>query len=61
MTLLTLKELQAMKIGGRTKIYHLVKSGDFPKPIKIGKRSLWQLEDVQAWLDHNNPNKETPQ
>ncbi|MFQ1014516.1 helix-turn-helix transcriptional regulator [Avibacterium paragallinarum] len=57
MALLTLKELQEMKIGGRTKIYHLVKSGDFPKPIKIGKRSLWQLEDVQAWLTKHNPNK----
>ncbi|TCJ97957.1 AlpA family transcriptional regulator [Volucribacter psittacicida] len=56
MTLLTINELQQMKIGSRSKIYALVKNNDFPKPIKIGNRSLWQLEDVQTWLNRKNPN-----
>lgn len=32
-------------------IYHLIKSGQFPTPIKIGRASLWRVSDVNAWLD----------
>lgn len=57
MTLVTISELQKMKIGCRSKIYSLIKTHNFPKPLKIGQRSLWQLEDVQQWLNQQNPNK----
>ena len=36
----------------RTNIYYLVKSGDFPAPIKLGARAVGWLEcEVEAWID----------
>ena len=35
----------------RTRVYELVESGDFPQPIKIGKRAVaWIEREVEAWL-----------
>ncbi|WP_201584833.1 helix-turn-helix transcriptional regulator [Psychrobacter sp. HII-4] len=31
-------------------IYHLINEGKFPKPIKIGRASLWRLSDINSWL-----------
>lgn len=54
--LLTLKELAEMGIGSKTKIYSLIKSNQFPKPIKYGRHNRWAREDVLAWVDAQNPN-----
>ncbi|GIX26403.1 MAG: hypothetical protein KatS3mg123_0284 [Burkholderiales bacterium] len=36
---------------GRTWLYAAVKSGVFPKPIRIGKRAVgWRASDIEAWL-----------
>lgn len=32
-------------------IYHLIDCGKFPKPIKIGRASLWRLSEINLWLD----------
>ena len=42
-TLLTIQELEEMGIAKRTKIYYMMKR--------------WAREDVQAWLDKQNPNR----
>ncbi|MGC6248686.1 helix-turn-helix transcriptional regulator [Bisgaard Taxon 45] len=55
-TLLTQQELQAMGIGGRTKIYLLVKNSNFPKPLKYGRVNRWLLADVMNWIEKQNPN-----
>ena len=35
----------------RSSLYTQVKEGKFPKPIKIGVRSVgWRVEDVEAWI-----------
>jgi|SaaInlStandDraft_2_1057019.scaffolds.fasta_scaffold60501_2 prophage regulatory protein len=35
----------------RSHLYALVKDGKFPKPIKLGSRSVaWRVEDVEAWI-----------
>lgn len=35
----------------RSSLYAKVKRGDFPKPIKLGRRSVgWRIEDVEAWM-----------
>ena len=34
-----------------THIYHLINEGNFPKPIKIGRASLWRLSDINCWID----------
>ena len=31
-------------------IYGMIKAGEFPKPIKVGRRSLWIESKVQAWI-----------
>ena len=32
-------------------IYHLINQGNFPKPVKIGRASLWRLSEINGWLD----------
>jgi predicted DNA-binding transcriptional regulator AlpA len=36
---------------GRTKIYMLMGSGDFPKPKKIGKSARWLATEIHAWVN----------
>lgn len=31
-------------------IYAYIKDRGFPKPIKVGGRSFWQADAVEAWL-----------
>lgn len=56
-TLLTIQEHEEMGIAKRTKIYYMMKRGDFPKPLKYDRTNRWAREDVQAWLDKQNPNR----
>jgi len=34
----------------RSTIYRLIKENKFPRPLKIGKISLWAKEDIERWL-----------
>lgn len=35
----------------RSMIYELVSRGDFPKPIKLGSRSVgWLAEEIDTWI-----------
>lgn len=35
----------------RSSLYAQVKRGDFPRPVKLGARSVgWRKEDVDAWI-----------
>ena len=34
----------------KTKLYAMVKSGQFPAPVKIGSMTCWRMEDVHRWL-----------
>lgn len=36
---------------GKTKIYGLIKEGDFPPATKIGGASLWRNDAVTRWLN----------
>lgn len=35
----------------RSTIYKYIKDGEFPKPIKIDRRSRWDEAEVQGWID----------
>lgn len=35
---------------GRTFIYTAIQDGSFPRPAKIGRRSLWSEDAIDAWL-----------
>ncbi len=41
--------LEIMPIS-RATFCSMVKKGEFPKPIKIGRSSLWTQEQVQAYM-----------
>lgn len=47
---LSTSDLSVMGIGGRTKIYFMVKNGEFPQPIKYGNRNKWLAAEVAEWL-----------
>ena len=35
----------------RSHLYALMKKGQFPRPVKLGTRSVgWRVEDVEAWI-----------
>jgi predicted DNA-binding transcriptional regulator AlpA len=34
----------------KSKVYKLMKDGDFPRPVKIGAAARWRAVDVQKWL-----------
>lgn len=35
----------------RSSLYEQVKKGTFPKPIRLGARSVgWRVKDVEAWI-----------
>ena len=35
----------------RSHLYDLMKRGEFPKPVRLGARSVaWRVEDIEAWI-----------
>jgi prophage regulatory protein len=48
--LIRLPQVKQM-IGLRTTaIYERIKQGSFPKPIKLGRNSMWVESEVQEWI-----------
>ena len=47
---LSTEDLISLGIGCRTKIYFMVKAGEFPQPIKYGNRNKWLTTEVTEWL-----------
>ncbi len=40
----------------RTTLYHATKRGEFPPPIRLGKRAVgWRRSDVLAWIKSREP------
>jgi len=40
---------------GRSSWWAGVKSGRFPKPVKLGpKTTVWRVEDIRALIEHTN-------
>ena len=37
---------------GKTATYDGMAAGKFPKPCKVGRRSLWVESEVQEWVEH---------
>ena len=51
--LLRRHQLEANLGISRSTIYQMMASGEFPKPLKIGRRAVgWRVEDVEEWLDN---------
>jgi predicted DNA-binding transcriptional regulator AlpA len=35
----------------RSSLYEMVRRGDLPRPSKLGRSSVWRVEDISAALD----------
>jgi len=47
-----IEEVEKIVKLGKASIYRMAKQGEFPKPIKIGKRSSgWIESEIQQWLE----------
>ncbi|WP_045736768.1 AlpA family phage regulatory protein [Xanthomonas sp. MUS 060] len=44
---------RVMKITGiaKSSIYNRMRAGTFPKPVKVGRRALWPVSRLHAWVD----------
>lgn len=49
--LIRLPELTQHLGIGKTKLYAMIKTGEFPAPVKIGKVSAWKSTVVERWVD----------
>lgn len=53
---LRIPEVQHRVGLGKTKIYGMIKDGEFPPPIKRGRSSLWRNDDIEQWItSHDRP------
>ena len=49
--LLTRPEVESRSRLATSTIYRLMRSGQFPEPIRIGPRAVrWRASDLDAWL-----------
>ena len=49
--LLSVKEVSAIAGVSRSAIYSGINEGHFPRPIKLGKKSVrWRVSDIEKWL-----------
>lgn len=50
--MLRMKEVSAIVGRSRTSIYYDMKDGRFPKPVKIGARSIaWPESVIREWVE----------
>lgn len=49
--LLRLKDVERVSGYKKSKIYELIKQGEFPAPKKDGTNSRWLSTEVQQWID----------
>ncbi|WP_419617461.1 helix-turn-helix transcriptional regulator, partial [Thiolapillus sp.] len=50
---LNTKETMELSKISRTTIHNKIKNGLFPAKIKIGKKSVWNKEEIEKWLTEN--------
>lgn len=55
----TTQEVAAALRIGRTTLYELIASGELPKPVKLGSRSLWLQSDIERFVAKKVAERET--
>jgi prophage regulatory protein len=51
-------EVEATTGLSRSSIYAMMDAGDFPRPIRIGKRAVaWPQSEIEAWLANRPTSK----
>lgn len=49
--LLKVSDVQAILQLSRSAVYAAIRSGDLPKPIKIGKSARWKVSQIESLID----------
>jgi prophage regulatory protein len=50
--LLRMKNVKELLGASRSTIYRWIGEGTFPRPVRVGERSVrWRLDDLEAWRD----------
>lgn len=49
-TMIRLPRVIEMVGLGKTAIYDHIKNGDFPKPAKFGRASVWSEQEISDWI-----------
>lgn len=52
--LLSMKDITAHCNLSDKYFYALIKRGQFPRPLKLGRASRWRKSDYEAWLNKRN-------
>lgn len=47
---LPLPQVQARTSVCKATLYELIREGQFPKPIKLGRKSVWLEAEVDQWM-----------
>ncbi len=55
----TAEVMSALGIKGRTKLYKMVKSGDFPSPVRFGRQNAWFEDSVRAFFARKQKQSES--
>ena len=42
----------------KTTMYRMISAGTFPAPNKLGRRSVWSVEDIDNWRENGLQSKE---
>lgn len=54
------KEVERLTALSRSRIYALMATGDFPKPVILGAMSVaWYLPEVQSWISARLADRKT--
>ena len=50
--LLNEKEVSNIVSFKRTRLFEMIKAGNFPKPIKFGRNNRWLQSEIESWLNN---------
>ena len=43
-------DVQSRTCLGKTRIYELIASGDFPQPVRLGRRIAFVEQEINTWI-----------
>jgi prophage regulatory protein len=49
--LLSIKEVAEMVGCSPATIYRRLSEGEFPRPVKVGNKTLWKRQSILDWVD----------
>ena len=53
------KSVEQLTGLSRSTLYAMMSDGDFPKPVRLGKRAVgWREADITQWLENLQPSAE---